>query len=220
MSEAIVNGDVIGLKYSTTTAVIFSVDDYRTLPASTIRKFLTAGVAHVFGNEVASRVTAWKKKSAEENAGVEPSAEAVAEERMRLLTECAEDALSGELGTGRATGPRGPRLTEFQALVRDIAYVEVGEELAKDRGAGPILVKNPAGRYVWPSTSKEPGFTKDVLVKIGGQDFTYAQLVERRITNPTHGPRIEGVAKKRLEDQAKQLAKAAAAPDASLEDVL
>jgi hypothetical protein len=185
----------------------FKIEDFFKLPASSQLALVSSGLAHKLGNEVASEVTAWVKRQVREAAGdpkLEVSREqvqayraahaaAVEEFKVSSTKTAFAEILSGET-SARASGPRGPRLNEFELELRQVAGEFIGELLVQ-KG---ILAKNAAGLFVLPGTNKTPT-NKDVLVTLpDGAQANFSTIVERRLANPVHYKTTEAEAKKRI----------------------
>jgi hypothetical protein len=145
------------------------------LPPTTIDALVRRGISHVLGNEAASKVSAWadnaERIKAEGNATDEQKAQKKAEFQAAFI----DAMVNGTLGQHTA---RGPRVDPIESAANGIAKREVIDVL---RGAG---LKQPKG---------------EAKVKFAdGQEFTMAELVERRLAK--HGERITREAQKHVAD--------------------
>ena len=146
-------------------------------PAYQTLRLAAKGLAHLMGNEVASKVTAAAVKHAAENDGVswtdDEKAQATGEFREAIwdaLTDGEHYTPKGE----RAIVARKPRLTDEEKEARTLALAEMKvhfEKVAKN-------VKFPTGKE---------------KVKLGDLELTVADMVARKLAGPS-GDRIRAEA--------------------------
>jgi hypothetical protein len=168
-------------------------------PAS-IDAMIRRGVSHFLGNEQASKVVGWMESEAKRRAGEGATAEQIAaamptdEEKAAKKAEFVAAAIEALKAGTVGASVRGPRVEPIEAAKLAIAKAEVTSIL---RAAG---VKVPKA---------------DEKVTLGGDQFTVAELVARRLDK--FGDRITKEAQKRIDDAAKK-EKAAKASVASAPD--
>lgn len=173
--------------------------DFDTLPASSQLALASRGVTHFLGNEQASKLAAWIKAEGQANtedkaaaaAWKEANATAVSVKMDGLVAEAVAKLLAGTVGA-RAVG--GVRVTPIEALKRQIAKREVTAILANNKLAFPKGARK----------DKEGNDVPAQVVQLGADSFTGDQLIERRLANPTEGPRIQKEAEKALRDAEKK----------------
>lgn len=163
--------------------------DLVTLPATSARALLQKGLSHFLGNEVASKVTAWKKDN-------EGASEAEIAETLKVLrTEAIEALLAGKMGA-RAGAPRG---TSVDTLCTRIAAEQV-RAILKQQG------------ITFPEGKDKAGNVRVLEINAGAVDddgnpvmsrLTGADLVTRRLAHPTYGPAIRKEAERQMSAIAK-----------------
>lgn len=186
-------------------ATIF--EDFRALPERSLVALVSSGWSHKMTNEVASDVTSGIRRAIKA-AGGDPkaevtkdmivawradptNAEALAAFKAESVRETIEAIRLGTVGI-RPTGTvRGPRLNELDLLIRDLAMEEVGAVLVTHEK----LARNVAGEFVVPSTGKAPT-SKGPLFKITAGEFSFPQMVDRRVA--AHAERLRAEAGKQL----------------------
>lgn len=162
--------------------------DFTKLPESTLTGMLKRGVTHFLGNEQAAKVTNWSKKVLKET-GALPSDDELAAKKAEYVAAAIQAMEAGEVGQGS----RGPATDPLEAKMESIAKDEIRGIVAKNGGK-------------WTGKGEERGVTfKD------GSRMTMDEMVERRLANPEHGPRIQKEADKALKAAAKEADKAKAA---------
>lgn len=171
--------------------------DTTALPPVSIEALLKRGANHVFGNEVASKVTTAKKKHAADNNGAELSDDEVA----ALTDQFRADALARLLAGTIGTATRGPAVDPVEAEMERAAWAEI-QVILKANG------------------SKSEGKGEDRVWKFAnGASFSKDQLIERRLsgeapsgvdakTGVSHADRLRKDAEKALKVKAKQAAAA------------
>lgn len=156
------------------------IADLTKLPVTSLQAMVRRGLSHYFGNEQASKVTAWKESYAEDHNGTAPNDAEVATYKLDCQKKALEALLAGTVGVH---APRGPKATPVDALVRQLAIREITDVLTAHK------LKMPKG---------------EETVELAGKTFTREQLVDRRIT--AHGERLKKAAEaelKRREREAK-----------------
>lgn len=157
--------------------------DFSKLPENSLTAMLKRGVAHYFGNEIASKISGRKAKAAE--AGEPLSDEAIEALRADFIAEAMAKLQDGTVGTST----RGIGLDPVEAKMESIARKEIGD----------VLKANKA---------KFTGKGEDRKVKFAdGSEFTMDQLIERRLGNAEHADRIRKLAEKAIKDAEKAKAK-------------
>lgn len=236
----------------------YKIPDFLALPRTSQISLIQGGLNHKMSNEVASGVAskvddaitveikstggsteAWSKDAWK---SYRTSWKAFNAALVKDWTKAEQDEtfasiLDGTIGQGRgSSGPRGPKLNEFERECKAIAegFMEVYlSNPVNFPGGTPIMRKGTDGTYVVISTGKPPvsgGKNPDKLVTLPAgkdpvtgkeimEDCTFARLIQRRLENPKFRPGIEAEAKKRLEARARAAEKVSAQA-ASLEDVL
>lgn len=161
--------------------------DLSALPEKSILALLRRGATHFFGSEIASRV-----KTKKDNFEGDASDDQIAAWKAEILADFHEKLASGTIGD-RAVGQS---VDPVEAEMERIAKQEVKDTL---RANG---IKVP---------------TKGEVLKIGGNEVTLDELVERRLT--AHGERIEKDAKKAIAARNKQRDALRVAEVKSVEDL-
>lgn len=144
--------------------------DFNVLPESTKLAMLKRGVTHFLGNEQASKVTAWKKKTEEgsdEVPGRSPSDDELAAKKAEFVESAIAAMEAGEVGTAS----RGPAQDPVDSEMERIAKREI-TGILKSNGA------------------KFEGKGEERKVKLTDGSFTMDELVDRRLANADHGARI------------------------------
>jgi hypothetical protein len=139
--------------------------DFDALPVASRLALLRRGLAHYLGNEQAAKVSAHKAK----NEGIDEAA--LGAFKSAAMAAALEALRAGTLGAG---GPRGPRGTPIEQTMRNIAEKEVrailkGQNLSMPTGDKTLEFPN-------------------------GAKLTRADLIDRRLANAEHGPRIRKLA--------------------------
>ena len=168
------------LSYGTTEV------DFDALPAASQRALAQRGLTHVLGNEVASKVHAWaqgegqanSKDRAEVAAWKEANAAAIDAKTSEYVVDALAALTAGTLGDRVG----GPRLTPIETIKRRIAKVDIETILRTNK------LKVPKG---------------DETVTMKGEEFTMAQLIDRRLAHDVLGPEIVKKAEKELAAQKK-----------------
>ena len=152
-------------------------DELKVNPADvpTVSLFALAqrGFSHVMGNEVASKLAAWKKGeagAAATQAEVDAFVKAKREEAL-------EKILNGTLGVRSASTPR---VSGFDALVRRVAVEYLNARFA-------AYSKRTGQKVTLP--------TGDKVVSVPGRDMTREQLIEAELKR--NGEAIKAEAKRR-----------------------
>lgn len=159
--------------------------DTTKLPEQTIAGMLKRGVTHFLGNEQAAKVTNWSKKVLKDT-GALPSDDELAAKKAEFVAAGIAAMLAGEVGQGS----RGPATDPLELEMERVAKAEITE-----------IVKKNGGK--WSGKGEERGVTfKD------GSRLTMDEMVERRLSNPDHGPRIQKEADKAIKAKAKEAEKA------------
>lgn len=158
--------------------------DLAKLPHSSVMAMFRRGISHYFGNEQASKLTAFfGQKDEAGNLVNEDTPEARAAKKAELQQAAFEALLAGKVGVS----VRGPAADPITAIIRRLARAEVTN----------ILKANGV---------KFPSKAEDTIEMPDGSKFTGAQLIDRRIAK--EGERLAREAKKIADDQAKKAAKA------------
>lgn len=222
MSDTILTIDYNGaLAIEFDAASVEAFGNANGFPAASIMALMQSGYNHMQGSEVSSSVVGEIKDKIKEKLGdatPEPGDKAAWKallttfrtehpEQVKAWTEQYQAEMvtalrTGTIGVRKSSGPRGPRLSEFERVVRELAASEINVILEK---AG-LLAKNAAGQYVSKDTGKAPT-GKSPLFNTGSGEFSFPQLVERRVTG--HADRLGAEAKKRIEAAAKRAEKVA-----------
>ena len=162
--------------------------DFTKLPESTLTGMLKRGVTHFLGNEQAAKVTNWSKKVLKDT-GELPTDDELAAKKAEYVSAAIGAMQAGEVGQGS----RGPATDPMELEMERIAKSEITEVVKKNGGK-------------WTGKGDDRGVTfKD------GSRLTMEDMVERRLGNPEHGPRIQKEAEKALKAKAKEAEKAKAA---------
>lgn len=164
------------------------------LPEASLKALLARGFGHYLGNEQQSKVVS-KIKAHLANGG---KASDVSKDQVKAFREAnpdqvktwADEAIASALqaldnGTVGVRAPGAPRVDPLTAAMHSIARAEVARVL---RASG---AKVPKG---------------DETVQLGAESFTLAQLVERRLARPDHGPRIKREAEAKVKADARKAA--------------
>lgn len=163
--------------------------DFTKLPAKSLEAMLKRGVTHFLGNEQASKVSGWKKGFEEANQA-SPSDEEVSAKKADYVAKALEALEAGTVGTAS----RGPSVDPVEAEMERIAKREIKAIL--DKSGAKFTGKKGEERKVTFGD---------------GSAFTMDELVDRRLANPTEGPRIRTEAEKAIRVAAKMAEKAKAA---------
>ena len=158
--------------------------DFSTLPAKSVRAMLSRGVTHYLGSEQASKVgpkSSWAEKFEKDN-GRKPTDDEVAAQKALNLAKAAQALIDGTIGAAR-----GPKADPIEAAMEAQAEREVWDVLA-----GAKLCK----------ANRKPK-DEDSFEFENGDKFTFAELIERRLANPTHEARIRAAAVKKVEAERK-----------------
>jgi hypothetical protein len=159
--------------------------DFTKLPEQSALAMLKRGVAHYFGNEIASKISGRKAKFKEDKEGNPTGADMDEASVEALRTQFIAEALAKLTDGTVGTSTRGIGLDPVEAKMESIARKEIGD----------VLKANKA---------KFTGKGEDRKVKFAdGSEFTMDQLVERRLANPEHADRIGKLAKKAIADAEK-----------------
>ena len=159
--------------------------DFTKLPAKSLEAMLKRGVTHFLGNEQASKVSGWKVRFVETEKR-EPNDDEVAEVKSAYITKALEALSAGTVGVAT----RGPAADPMDATMERIARGEISDVL-KANGA----------KFVGKGEDRKVAFAD-------GSSFTMDELIERRLANPEHGPRIRKDAEKAIKDAARKAEKA------------
>lgn len=171
--------------------------DSAALPQASIEALLKRGANHVFGNEVASKVTTAKKKFAAENDGKELADDEVAALTDQFRADALKRLMAGTIGTAT----RGPAVDPVEAEMEKMAWAEI-QTILKANG------------------SKAEGKGDERRWKFAnGQTFSKDELIERRLsgeapagvdakTGVSHADRLRKDAEKALKARAKAAAAA------------
>lgn len=149
-------------------------------PIATLAAFVSRGVTHYFGSELASKVISERKRR--EEAGNPMSEDEESAYRATLREEFLAKALAGEIGMGH----RGPSADPTEAEAERLAWAEVQVVLGQNK-------------------IKPEGKGEDRTWHIGADKLTKDELVERRMAR--HGERLMEEARKALAKKAKDKAK-------------
>lgn len=150
--------------------------DFAALPVRSQLALAKRGLAHYLGNEQASKLTTWATAFAEENKR-EATDEEKSAQKSKLIVEAIDKLANGQIGLGGG----GPRGTQLDTIVRQLAEGEVRTAL---KNAGLVM---PTG----DKTVKFPT----------GEEFTRAVLIARRIER--HGERLRKDAERELARRAR-----------------
>lgn len=156
--------------------------DFNTVPESSITAMLRRGVSHLFGSEMASKVTAFFDPDQE--TPPEDTAEARAVKKAEFQAEAFAKLIAGTIGIST----RGPAVDPFVTVLRKLAKKEIVD----------ILKQNGVA---WPKKAE------DIVETPDGSKYTGPQLIDRRLAGP-HGDRLNKEAKKAVEEAARKAKKA------------
>lgn len=151
------------------------VADISNLPEVSRVALMQRGFTHILGNEVASKVAAWKKTED----GSTADEAAIARKTANYQDEALEKILDGKLGI-RAGGPRG---TAIETVMRVIAIAELKANFKK------------AGAK-WPEKA-------DSTIKVRDRVLTRTALVGEYMSK--HGARLKSDAEARASAEASQV---------------
>lgn len=129
------------------------------IPEASRFALMKRGFVHILGNEVASKVTAWKKTDAGTNA-TEAEIDAKTEAfRAEALAKIMDGTMSVRVGTTRGTA--------LETVMREVAIERLKSNFAA------AIKKNPA----------HPKFPADAktTINVRGEELTRAVLIERHI---------------------------------------
>lgn len=144
------------------------------LPPVSVHRLASYGLAHLLGNQAASKVVAWSEKDENKGATDEQKAAAKAQFQSVMLAALAD-------GTIGQHASRGPAVDPEDAEMERLAKVEVNATLKANN------IKAPK---------------KDEVVEFAsGEKLTMDDLVDRRIAK--HGERLRSEAKASLKAKAK-----------------
>jgi len=164
------------------------------LPGSSILALARRGAGHVLGNEVASKVSAFKAGRGKpgDDGYVAPVTDetAIAEFQAKAQAEKLAEIEAGTLGVSR--GESEPRLSPLDAIVRDFAIQEVSAKLERQG------VKLPSAKR------------KDEVVMVNGKPYNREALISTWINAPANAERLRRDAEKELAARARRASKAAA----------
>lgn len=141
------------------------VIDTDTLPAASIAAMIKRGLTHFLGNEQAAKVTNAKKKWAKDHAGADMPEDEIDAKRDEFVAAAVAALEAGTVGIG----VRGPRIDPVEKIMEQRAEAEVVNVLKQHK----LATKKPEDADV---------FT------LGGVEYTFADLVERRMDK--HGDRL------------------------------
>lgn len=144
------------------------------LPPVSVHRLASYGLAHLLGNQAASKVVAWQEKDENKNATDEQKAAAKANFQAVMLAALAD-------GTIGQHASRGPSVDPEEAEMERLARVEV-------------LATLKANNIKSPKKGEAVEFAS-------GEKLTLDELVERRIAK--HGDRLATEAKASLKAKAK-----------------
>lgn len=171
-----------------------TVHNFADLPETSQQAFVNRAVSHIFGNECASTVTAWKKTDEGANASEDAISVKLTEARNAKL----EKILAGTLGV-RAVGPR------IDPLEREMDRIALRE------------IKAFFAKQGWKFPKADETFA------FGADSFTADELADRWLdgtdragdfgkAGEANKPRIERAAKRVIAEKAKMVKPATAAP--------
>lgn len=163
--------------------------DFGTLPAQSLEAMVKRGVAHFFGNEVAAKVTAWKKKFADENGGAQPGDDEVAAKHAEVTADFHAKLVNGTVGIST----RGPAQDPVEAEMERIARRDITQ-----------ILKTAGAKWTGKGDDRKVTFAD-------GSQYTMDELVDRRLANPEHQANIRKAAERAIKDAAKAAEKAKAA---------
>jgi len=143
------------------------------IPTISLFALAQRGFSHVLGNEVASKLAAWKKGEEGGAATEEEVAAFVKSKREEAL----EKILNGTLGVRSAAAPRA---TGIEALMRRIAVEFLQARFAAFSKRTGQKVSLPTG---------------DKVVNVAGRDMTREQLIEAELKR--NGEQIRAEAQRR-----------------------
>jgi len=170
------------------------------LPPVSIQYLLEHYTAHYLGNVQASKVTKWKESNA-----TATEAE-IAAQLHQFRVDAIQALKDGTVGTRASSGPRGPKLSPLDTLIRDIAAqgviaTLVQHKLMDEKVAGKLKLKD----------------TITIGTGDGAQVLTFSDMIARRIVNPKYAGEIRAEAQRKLREQeraqAKIMEQAAQTPD-------
>ncbi len=163
--------------------------DFTKLPAVSGEAMLKRGVAHFFGNEVAAKVTAWKKKYETDNAGAMPGDDEIAAKHAEVTADFETKLTEGTVGVST----RGPSVDPVEAEMERIAKREINN-----------ILKTSNAKWSGKGDERRVTFAD-------GTSLTMDEMVDRRLANAEHGPRIRKDAEKAIKAAAREAEKAKAA---------
>lgn len=165
--------------------------DTAALPGQTLDALISRGLNHVLGNEVASKIAAFKSRI-EKETGVAATDEAVSAQTTAERQAMIDKLVAGTLGVRVAAAPS---VDPIEAEMTRLAKAKIATVLK-------------ANGLKW---AKDAEGVRTVTLKNG--TFTMAELVERQLTG--HGEALRAEAEKVLKAKARA-AKAAAEADIDL----
>lgn len=175
------------------------VIDTDALPDASIAAMLKRGLTHFLGNEQAAKVTNAKKAWAKAHGGADMPEDEIDAKRDELVAAAIAALESGTVGVG----VRGPRIDPVEKIMEARAEAEVVSILKNHK----LATKKPEDEDV---------FT------LGGVEYTFADLVERRVAKEGERLRAEAEAEvaRRKAAKAERDAAAKAAAGTNLADAL
>lgn len=151
-----------------------NVLDVNDIPLNVQLALMARGFTHVLGNEVASKVTAKAKKSAEDKEAPRTLTE---DEKTALAVgfrnAAIESIMDGSFGTH--TRASGPKVGKLERIMRAFAVERLAIALAKSKAKLP---------------------TKTATIKVSGEDLTRDQLIDRWLAK--HGDEAKAEAERRI----------------------
>lgn len=167
--------------------------DVSSLPEASVRALLSRGFNHVLGNEVASKVTAWKARVAEGENPITPSDDEIAAKKAEYQADMIAKIKEGTLGIRAAGVTVDPVEAEMERLAKE--YVQT---TLKANNLKFVYPKDENGKRV-------KGSEGTVTLKDG--TFTLDELVDRQLS--AKGDEYRAKAKKNIDAKAKRLKEAA-----------
>lgn len=161
------------------------------LPAVSLHRLASYGLAHYLGNQAASKVVAWADKAENANATDEQKAA----QKATFQSAMVQALMDGTIGQHAA---RGPAVDPVEAIQARLAKAEVLKVL-KENGI------------------KAPKKEEEVEFK-DGTKLSMDALIERRIAK--HGERLMTEAKKEVADKARKAKKLAENAGNDVSDLL
>lgn len=159
--------------------------DFTKLPAKSLEAMLKRGVTHYLGNEQAAKVSGWKSRFADDNNGAVPGDDEIAAKKAEYVSAAVAALEAGTVGMAT----RGPAADPVEAEMERIAKREIN-----------AILKTNGAKFSGKGDERKVTFAN-------GQSFTMDQLVERRLANPSEGPRIKTAAEKAIKQAAREAEK-------------